>query len=233
MSEKDTYFKHRSVDTSTYSNYTIPRYLIPYLPGNTQARILDIGCGLGQFLHAMKHRGYEHLTGIDISNEAVDACKKQGIDAKVVNDIREFKTSQKFDFIIMSHVLEHIEKNLVIDTLNYIRTNLLSEKGQFALMVPNGQSFTGTYWRYEDFTHHTVFTAGSCDYVLKAAGFTRIEFIDADGTSTMAFWKKPIIKFLLYCYKKREDFWGFVLQTGYHKPSPRIYSFEIKLIAMN
>ncbi|MBL0306338.1 MAG: hypothetical protein IPQ25_09965 [Chitinophagaceae bacterium] len=82
----------------------------------------------------------------------------------------------------MSHVLEHIEKEKIIDTLIHIRKNLLKKGGVFLLMVPNAQSYTGAYWRYEDFTHNIMFTAGSCIYVLKAAGFENIEFIDPDGT---------------------------------------------------
>lgn len=226
----DNYFSNREVNPAFYGEYKIPRYLKPYLPVSKEAAILDIGCGYGQFLGAMKAQGYTDLTGIDINKEALEECKKKGISASEISDICQYLPGKKFDFILMNHVLEHIEKDKIIDTLRHIKTHLLSDGGSFALMVPNGQSFTGTYWRYEDFTHHLVFTAGSCQYVLKSAGFGHIEFIDADGTSQMAFWKKWIIKSLLACYKLREDFWGMVLQTSYHKPSPRIYSFELKVL---
>lgn len=52
-------------------------------------------------------------------------------------------------------------------------------------MVPNAQSYTGAYWRYEDFTHNIMFTAGSSTYVLRSAGFENIEFLDPDGTMYM------------------------------------------------
>jgi 2-polyprenyl-3-methyl-5-hydroxy-6-metoxy-1,4-benzoquinol methylase len=229
----DQYFKNRTISEDTYGTYKIPRYLRPYLPKNKDAKILDIGCGMGQFLGVLKTESYTNLKGIDINNEALESCRKKGLNVTQITDTREFTVpeNEKFDFIIMSHVLEHIEKDVIIDTLVHIRKNLLAPGGSFALMVPNGQSFTGTYWRYEDFTHHLVFTAGTCLYVLKAAGFASIEFMDADGTAQMAFWKKPIIKFFLGIYKLREDFWGFILQTSYHKPSPRIYSFELKVLS--
>ncbi len=47
--------------------------------------------------------------------------------------------------------------------------------------MPNAQSHTGCYWAYEDFTHNTLFTAGSLLYVLKMAGFAHIEIIDKDA----------------------------------------------------
>lgn len=43
-------------------------------------------------------------------------------------------------------------------------------------MMPNAQSNTDCYWAYEDFTHYTLFIAGSLLYVLREAGFTNIEF---------------------------------------------------------
>ncbi|MBK7370676.1 MAG: hypothetical protein IPJ09_04415 [Saprospiraceae bacterium] len=68
----------------------------------------------------------------------------------------------------MSHVLEHIEKINIIDTLITIKSYLLAESGSFVVMVPNAQSVTGAYWMYEDFTHTTLFTSGSIYYVLKS-----------------------------------------------------------------
>ncbi len=229
----DSYFNNRKVDPAYYGSYKIPRYLRESLPKTKQAKILDVGCGLGQFLNKLNEEGYTRLQGIDISNEAINECKKKGLNVTQINSISDFKVAEadKFDFITMSHVLEHIDKDKIIDTLRHIKQNLLAKNGAFVLMVPNAQSFTGTYWRYEDFTHTIMFTGGSCIYVLKAAGFESISFIDPDGTSQMSFWKKPIIKLLIGIYKLREDFWGVVLQTSYHKPSPRIYSFELKVLA--
>jgi SAM-dependent methyltransferase len=231
--KKENYFSNRYVDPNYYGDFKIPRYLKPFLPLVKESFILDIGCGYGQFLGAMKKEGYTNLLGIDINSEALTECKKKGIDAELIEDICSFYPKQKFDFIIMNHVLEHIEKDKVIDTLKHIKLHLLNDGGSFALMVPNAQSPTGVYWRYEDFTHNLMFTAGSCLYVLKSAGFKNVNFMDADGTSQMTFWKKWIVKSFLLCYKLREDFWGFILQTTYHKPSPRIYSFELKVLSKN
>ena len=131
----------------------------------------------------------------------------------------------------MAHVLEHIDKNKIIDTLKAIKDNLLNEGGKFIVMVPNAQSNTDAYWMYEDFTHATLFTAGSMLYVLKAAGFTNVQFLDPDGTEFLQPHKKVIIKMLMWWYKKKKDFWNSVTQSSYHKPSPRIHTFELKVLA--
>jgi predicted TPR repeat methyltransferase len=231
--KENKYFSSRNVDASFYDAYKIPNYLLSVMPANKEAAILDIGCGLGQFLNEVQKLGYVNTLGIDISEESLAACKEKGLTVLKIEDVISFseKVGKKFDFITMSHVLEHIEKNKIIDTLIAIKENLLSDVGAFVVMVPNGQANTGGYWMYEDFTHSTLFTAGSIYYVLKSAGFNDIRFLNPDGTDYMPFYKKIIIKALLKWYKFKEDFWNSVTQSSFHKPSPRIYSFELKVLA--
>lgn len=232
--KKGSYFQNRNIGNTTYDDYKMPRFLNPYFEQKDKdLAILDIGCGLGQMLTHLKNSGFNNLFGIDINDESIIFCKQKNLDVAQVDDIREFalNSERKFDRIIMSHVLEHIDKEVIIDTLIHIKKYLLNEGGIFLLMVPNAQSYTGAYWRYEDFTHNVMFTAGSCIYVLRSAGFTEIEFIDPDGTKHMSILKKIIIKSLIRLHKLKENFWNKVLQTSFHKVSPRIYTFELKVAA--
>jgi len=232
--KKSAYFSNRNVNTDSYTSYKLPRYLAPFFTDEDKnLAVLDIGCGLGQTLSYLKERGFTDLYGIDINNEAIESCLSKGIPVEKINDTKEFALNggRKYDRIIMSHVLEHIPKEDIVDTLSHIKKYLLKDNGLFLLMVPNAQSPTGSYWRYEDFTHNTLFTAGSCIYVLRAAGFTTIEFVDPDGTAHMHPVKKLIIKPIIAWYRLKEKFWHKVLQTSYHKGSPCIYTFELKVAA--
>lgn len=232
--KKSSYFTNRNVDEAAYSSYKLPRYLSPYFTDQDKdLSVLDIGCGLGQMLIFLKSNGFKNLSGIDINEESITACKKNGLAVEKITDIRDYakQAGKKFDRIVMSHVLEHLDKESIIDTLLHIKKYLLNDGGTFLLMVPNAQSHTGTYWRYEDFTHNVMFTTGSCLYVLRSAGFTNIEFIDPDGTKHMNPFKKVIIKFLIGYYKLKENIWNKILQTSFHKTSPRIYTFELKVAA--
>jgi 2-polyprenyl-3-methyl-5-hydroxy-6-metoxy-1,4-benzoquinol methylase len=229
-----SYFSNRNVDESAYSNYSLPRYLSPYFSqSGKNLDILDIGCGLGQLLDHLKKKGFTSLHGIDINEESILECRKKNLSVDKIQNIRDYaqQSTKKYDRIVMSHVLEHIDKEDIIDTLIHIKRYLLKDDGIFLLMVPNAQSYTGAYWRYEDFTHTILFTAGSCYYVLKSAGFLNIEFIDPDGTKHMSPIKRIITKFFIGYYKIKEDFWNRILQTSFHKASPRIYSFELKVAA--
>jgi SAM-dependent methyltransferase len=228
----DSYFKSRQIDAEYYAQADLPLYLKDQLPANKTSNILDIGCGLGQMLSKFKSYGYTSLTGIDISNEAIAACKANNLNVFKINDITDFNApEQKYDFAIMSHVLEHLDKDKVISTLSHIRTNILKDSGELLIMVPNAQSPAGTYWAYEDFTHNTLFTAGSMIYVLKSAGFQSITFIDEDGFYAVKGLKKIIKKGLLNLFKLIEKIKFIAVGATYHKPSPKIYTWELKVLA--
>ena len=69
-----------------------------YLKG----KVLEFGCGLGQ--NIFLHKG--DSLGIDVSDFALEECKKKGID--VEKDIKKIEIGS-FDSILCCHVLEHLE----------------------------------------------------------------------------------------------------------------------------
>ncbi len=228
------YFRLRHVGPEMYRGYRLPRYISGELPSDRKSRILDIGCGLGQMLAALVKLGYEEAEGIDVSDAAVSACRDAGLAARRIDDIVDFCREQaepSFDLVIMSHVLEHIEKASIVGTLREIRTRLLRPGCPLLVMVPNAQSATGCYWAYEDFTHTTLFTAGSLRYVLGAAGFREIRFLDADGLGASRAWVRPLKRGLLAVYHVKIAFWNLVTGSAFHAPSPRIFTYELKALA--
>ena len=227
------YFSNRGVSSNFYEKYKLPKYLVDALPKSLESNILDIGCGLGQTMIAVKKMGYKNVQGVDISNEAINFSGGMDLQVEKINTINDYAVScgRKYDFIIMSHVLEHLKKNEVIETLKNIKQNLLSPEGKLLLTVPNAQSNTGAYWAYEDFTHNTLFTAGSLLFVLKEAGFSKISFLNSDNTKYLPFYLKYPIKILLFFYRTNIDFWNKITGSSFHKPSPKIFSFEIRVLS--
>ncbi len=231
--QADSYFALRGVNDFSRENAELPAYFYNALPVDKNVAICDLGCGFGRILQGLKKAGYENLVGVDQAQEAIAWCQKLGLSVQLASiaDYLEEVPSQRFDMVIMSHVLEHIDKPAIIPTLRKIKEDLLKPGGSLFLMVPNGQSATGCYWAYEDFTHSTLFTAGSLSYVLQAAGFKEIELIDADATAGLSAWRAGLRRLLLGLYRWRLAFWNKATASSFHKPSPQVFSFEVKMKA--
>ncbi|MBU1152718.1 class I SAM-dependent methyltransferase [bacterium] len=152
-----SYFEARNVSPDFYKNHQLPLYLIDRLPNDKNAFILDFGCGFGQTMIALKQMGYKNIFGIDIDDCAISHCRNTGLNVSKVDKLEDVanQNAGNYDFIIMSHVLEHFPKDQVIPTLKLIRY-MLKDGGKLMMMVPNAQSNTGCYWAYEDFTHYTL-----------------------------------------------------------------------------
>ncbi|WP_109486759.1 class I SAM-dependent methyltransferase [Occallatibacter savannae] len=226
------YFTLRRQSSEFYASFELPPYLYPVLKEIDDPRILDFGCGFGQMLRALARAGLREIEGIDIEPEAIEFCRSQGL--KCTNSFEQpgffEEHSASFDFVIMSHVLEHFPKEKMIEHLRQIR-NLLRPGGALILMVPNAQANTGCYWAFEDFTHHFLFTSGSLFYVLRAAGFNDVEFLDIDCTSGLPVWKRAAQRFFLRLYAANYNFWNKITGSAFHHSSPLIFSYEIKAVA--
>jgi 2-polyprenyl-3-methyl-5-hydroxy-6-metoxy-1,4-benzoquinol methylase len=149
----------------------------PLLPPDKEARILDIGCGMGLLLSFLKHQGYRNLEGFELSAEQVEACHRAGLESVVcISDLGKELAARpgRFDAIFMTDVLEHIPKAEILPTLEAIRRSL-RPGGRVVIRVPNLAAYTGPYSRYLDFTHEVGFVEKSLAQVLLIAGFTGVE----------------------------------------------------------
>jgi SAM-dependent methyltransferase len=57
-------------------------------PRGRDARLMDAGCGTGGLLQFLRQRGYRHLSGFDLSRDAVLICRERGL-AVEQRDLRE------------------------------------------------------------------------------------------------------------------------------------------------
>lgn len=93
------------------------RLISVFLLANPQKdlRILDIGCGRGELSYALAKAGAT-VTGIDYSSEAISIAKSTFSHDSSLNleyicdDVLNYPFSSKFDRIILSDVVEHIEE---------------------------------------------------------------------------------------------------------------------------
>jgi methionine biosynthesis protein MetW len=70
--------------------------------------VLDVGCGDGLLMSLLRDKGIT-ATGVDISDEAVNACTKQGLRAEVVASADRLPfPDAHFEYVVMLDILEHV-----------------------------------------------------------------------------------------------------------------------------
>src|SRR5262249_7422474 len=80
---------------------------VPYFAG--RRNVLDIGCGRGEFLEAMRSAGVA-AEGIDLSDESVALCRSKGLEAETADlfTYLENLPEASLDGIFCSQVVEHL-----------------------------------------------------------------------------------------------------------------------------
>lgn len=139
-------------------------------------KILDIGCGNGEFLDYLKKNGW-NCWGIDISDVAVkNTALKIGRDKVRRCDLLNLYFNTKFDYVSFWHALEHSS-----EPVKYLKkTNtLLKEGGKILGEVPNFDSpllriFQDSYSWIMVPDHVIYFSEKSLKKALKIAGFKDI-----------------------------------------------------------
>lgn len=71
------------------------------------AKILEIGCGEGLLLNELFKAGY-NVTGIEPSTTASERARKKGLNV-ITGEFPNTNLDKKYDVIILSHVLEHLQ----------------------------------------------------------------------------------------------------------------------------
>jgi len=138
------------------------------------ARLLDIGCGSGTFLHLMAALPGVTAAGLDQSPAAAEAIGRRYGLPVTVGDIAgaEFPDGS-FDLVTLFHVLEHLPQPAA--ALAKVR-RWLSPGGVVLVQVPNFGSWQrhllGRRWTGLDIPRHLRhFAPGTLSAMLRQAGF--------------------------------------------------------------
>lgn len=138
-------------------------------------RLLDFGCGNGEFLLKAQAAGWDAV-GVDFDPKAVAAARKGGLSAFQGGIDALDSTAHQFRVITLSHVIEHVHDPAVVLKRCH---DLLVPGGMLWLETPNleslGHYYYGRHWRgLEPPRHLTLFTRKSLALCLARAGFGRI-----------------------------------------------------------
>ncbi|NUM53202.1 MAG: glycosyltransferase [Candidatus Hydrogenedentes bacterium] len=160
--------------------YRSPRpELQAHVPLRAQ-RVLDCGCGGGEFGLALKHRGAKEVCGIEIVERAYTFAK-QNLDHAILGSIEQLELpwdDEYFDCVVFGDVLEHL-----IEPVNALKkvARVLSRDGVIVMSIPNIRFWQQVLmhangrWQYEDAgimdrTHLRFFCAPDMHQMVVDAG---------------------------------------------------------------
>lgn len=183
-------------------------YLKEYIPLDKKARILDIGCGDGEVLLALKERGYSNSIGVEIDEKAIDACRRKGLtNVEAVSDLSSYLSDRKgvFDIINMKEVIYYFPEDKLGAYLIAIRDAMKSD-GTLLVEVFNGAMLTGAFFKHKDYKIRYILTEHSLRRMLEDAGFKVTELFGVKVLSSSP--KRVIWKALRFC-------WTLILRAIY------------------
>lgn len=156
--------------------------------------IVDLGCGAGYYSLPLLKLGY-NLTCVDLSKknlnifrEKLKKAREKKLKVEIINSsIEKYSPSKKFDVVLCSEVLEHVNNSEEIIKKIY---SLLKDDGVFILCIPNG---FGTYEVFFDWPlillrklfnikndpgryHRNFFTLRRIKEILSDNGFKLLSF---------------------------------------------------------
>lgn len=193
--------------------------------------LLDIGCGVGDFLHTAETHGWDCL-GVEPSEDAKAIAQKRMKGKIISSEELETLSDGSFDLITMWHVLEHVD-DLKWQIAQLQR--LVKSSGRVVIALPNYKSYDGQYYKelwaaYDVPRHLNHFNRNTLTKMFKTSG---LELIKMDKLK----WDAYYISYLSEQYKHhslplvRAVFRGWISNSKARRSgewSSLVYVFEKK-----
>ncbi len=160
----------------------IRRVIRQHFPSRRDAKIIDLGCGHGAFIHFAYKEGFHNICGIDGSWEQIAASQQLGIPNLKHGDIFEevaATQSDSCDVVIAFDVIEHFHRHELVTFVDEVY-RILKPGGIWIVHTPNGESPFSGRALWSDFTHEVAFTRTSIAQLLYSSNFADVQSYEDD-----------------------------------------------------
>jgi len=172
ISSQDSQIIERDFNHSVRS---LKAFLGTYLPSQKDVLILDIPCGEGRMVYALRAMGYKNVSGYDLDVKRLETGKKLEMPI-YEGDAFEILKKQEDNLvgcILSMNFIEHLEKEKVIEFLE-LAYRKIAPGGKMILRTPCADSPFGGQHIYNDFTHKWAATSGVLCHLLSSVGFSGV-----------------------------------------------------------
>ena len=131
-------------------------------------RVLDVGCGRGDQLHALRSIGFD-IVGVDADTPSGEPFEYYQCD--ITSDLLPVADAS-VDVVILKSVIEHIYYFQLPHVMSEIK-RVLKPGGAFVVSTPDIRYNVKTFWN--GFTHCSPYTIQSLTTCLKVHGFKDVQ----------------------------------------------------------
>jgi O-antigen chain-terminating methyltransferase len=168
-----TGFENRFRGSEDHVKHLIEKYLAYF---KKKGKVLDLGCGRGEFLELLKEKGFE-AEGIDINDQMVQICRDKGLaseNADILEKLVQYD-DDSLGGIFSSQVIEHLLPAYLKRMLELAYFKIRPQ-GSIVLETINPTSvFALVQVYYLDISHQQPVHPQALKFLLESSGFEDVE----------------------------------------------------------
>lgn len=156
----------------------LQQYLTYLPPANQAGKLVDIGCGRGEWLQLVKAQGYQAI-GIEINPVMQDFCQQQGLQVELTSFLQwlQAQPSASLGAITAFQVAEHLPFELLFALVQEAKRTL-QPGGLLLLETPNPENLlVASHTFYHDPTHRHPLTPTLMRFLAEYVGFVSPEIL--------------------------------------------------------
>ena len=162
----------------------IKRRMEIYLPhfaafaSDPSARVVDLGCGRGEWLELLVDNGVK-ASGVDLSSAMVDSCGQLGIEAECADALAWLRRQAPASLAAVTgfHIIEHLPFETLIALFDAALA-ALRDDGLILFETPNAENLVvGACNFYTDPTHQRPIVPVVAEFIARQRGFAKAEIV--------------------------------------------------------